>query len=119
MNEGTVISYVVLKEGVPVYAADGVEVGTVASVLAVAQQDIFHGIVLSTPDRALRFVAADQVAVLHEAGVDLRIDSASVALLPAPERGGGVFDAEDPGLAQGWHHWVRTLTGRGDWNRER
>src|SRR6202012_4554370 len=103
----------------PVYGPDGVQVGTVGNVIAAREQDIFHGVVIATPDRAVHFAAAEQIASIHEAGVDLRIDSAAAALLPAPARGAPVYDAEDPGVAKGWHHWVRVATRHGDWNRER
>jgi hypothetical protein len=119
MDEGAPISYEVLGDGVPVYGSDGVQVGTVGSVIAAPEQDVFHGVVISTSDRTVHFVAADQIASIHEQGVDLRIDSAAAALLPAPTHGARVYDAEDPGLAKGWHHWVRVATRHGDWNRER
>ena len=83
VDEGPPIAYSVLNEGVPVYAADGKSVATVDHVVAAAEEDIFHGLVIRTEDGA-RFVAADQVASLHERGVDLGIDAASVSGLPHP-----------------------------------
>jgi len=73
MDEGLPIAYVVLERNVPVYASGGELVGTVDHVVAAREQDIFHGIVIGTGS-GRRFVAADQVASLHEHGVDLRID---------------------------------------------
>ncbi|MHB1539041.1 MAG: PRC-barrel domain-containing protein [Solirubrobacteraceae bacterium] len=119
MDEGRAISYEVLDEGVPVYGSDGVQVGTVGSVIAAREQDIFHGIVIATAEKALHFAEAAEIATIHEGGVDLRIDSSTAALLPPPQHGAPVFDAEDPAVAKGWKHWSRRLTGRGDWNRER
>jgi hypothetical protein len=119
VDEGPAISYEVLEDGVPVYSSDGIEVGVIGNVIAASQQDIFHGVVISTSDRNLRFAAAEHISSIHEAGVDLRIDSAAVALLPTPERGAPAFEAEDPGLAKGWRHWVRLAMRHGDWNRER
>ena len=45
---GAPISYLALEEGTAVFAADGDEVGHVAHVLAVEEEDIFDGIVIST-----------------------------------------------------------------------
>ena len=69
VDEGLPIAYEVLEEGVLVYAADGEQVGTVDHVVAAPELDIFHGIVMKT-GIGPRFVAADQVASLHERGVD-------------------------------------------------
>ncbi len=118
MDEGLPIAYEVLDKGVAVLACDGEQVGTVHHVVAAPEQDIFHGLVISTPGRGLRFVAAEDVASLHERGVDLRIDSAAVQSLPEPGGGAPVYD-EDPGEMKGWHHWAHLLGMRGDWHRER
>jgi hypothetical protein len=42
--------------------------------VAAPEKDIFHGIVMKGQGRQC-FIAADDVALLHERGVDLRIDS--------------------------------------------
>ncbi|HST55396.1 MAG TPA: hypothetical protein VLJ42_05810 [Solirubrobacteraceae bacterium] len=86
MDEGPPIAYGVLERGVPVLAVDGERVGTVEQVVAAPAQDIFHGIVISTPHNGRRFVEAAVVARLHKHGVDLSIDSAAAAELPAPKR---------------------------------
>jgi hypothetical protein len=117
MDEGLPIAYSVLKTGVPVLARDGGEVGTVARVVADEDEDIFHGLVISTPHNGVRFVPAEQVAELHERGVDLKIDRMGVAGLPAPEHSAPVY-TEDP-AGSDWSHWVRKFTGRGDWHHER
>jgi len=117
VDEGLPIAYPVLKSGVPVMARDGGQVGTVARVVAAEEQDIFQGLVISTPHNGARFVPAEQVAALHEHGVDLKIDRMDVAGLPAPEHSAPVY-TEDPTESR-WGHWVHKLTGRGDWRRER
>jgi hypothetical protein len=117
MDEGLPIAYEVLEKGVPVLACDGAQIGTVDHVVAAPEQDIFHGLVISVSGRGPRFVAADEVASLHERGVDLRIDSAAVSSLPEP-RGGAPVYQENPGEATGWRHWVNRLTLRGDWKRK-
>ncbi len=117
MDEGLPIAYQVVEKGIPVLAADGEQVGTVHHVVAAAEQDIFHGLVIAVPGHGQRFVEAADVASLHERGVDLRIDSAGVQSLPEPGGGAPVYD-EDPGEMKGWHHWVHRATMRGDWKRE-
>jgi hypothetical protein len=117
MREGAPIAYTVLERGVPVIASDGQTVGSVDHVVAAPEQDIFHGIVFRSGG-GRHFVGADQVASLHEMGVDLKIDSVAAAALPPPGGGAPVF-TEDPSAPGGWHHWVRRLTGRSDWQRER
>lgn len=95
VDEGPPIAYLLLEDGVPVYAVDGSSVATVDHVVAAAEEDIFHGLVIRTEGGA-RFVAADQVAALHERGVDLRIDAASVTRLPLPHGDAPDLRIKDP-----------------------
>ena len=117
MDEGLPIAYEVLEKAVPVLSSDGEEVGTVHHVVAAPEQDIFHGLVIATPQHGRRFVEAADVESLHEHGVDLRIDSAAAQNLPEPGGGAPVYD-EDPGAMKGWQHWVNLLSMRGDWHRK-
>ena len=113
MDEGLPIAYRVLERGVPVLSGDGDEIGTVDHVVAAVDQDIFHGLVIDAKRLGRRFVPAEDVASLHERGVDLRISAAEVAELPAP--GGAAPEyTEDPSESK-WEHWARKLTGRKDW----
>jgi PRC-barrel domain len=116
MDEGLPIAYEVLEKGVPVLASDGEQIGTVHHVVAATEQDIFHGLVISTEGHGRRFVEAADVESLHERGVDLKIDSAAVGSLPEPGGGAPVYD-EDPGSINTWSHWAHRLTGRKDWHR--
>ena len=116
MDEGFPVAYEVLEKGVPVLASDGEQVGTVHHVVAAPEKDIFHGLVITTA-HGRRFVLAEEVASLHEHGVDLKIDSAAAQSLPEPGGGAPVYD-EDPGEMKGWHHWAHKLGMRGDWHRE-
>lgn len=115
MDEGLPTAYPLLEQGVPVLSSDGEQVGTVHHVVAAEEQDIFHGLVVATTRLGRRFVPAEDVAALHEHGVDLRIDAAEVAALPAPGGGAPVF-SENPGTSR-WSHWTNKLSGRGDWQR--
>ncbi len=121
MDEGLPIAYQVLEPDVAVYASDGELIGTVDHVVAAPDQDIFHGIVVKV-GRERRFVAADQVASLHEFGVDLKIDAPAAASLPQPHGSAPVFRDHEPGAAPGaWRHFVDRLggrAGRDGWTRE-
>jgi hypothetical protein len=110
VDEGLPIAYQVLDEGVPVYASDGEQVGTVDHVVSAPSEHIFHGIVMSAGG-GRRFVAADQVASLHEHGVDLRIDAAAA------------WRDRDPGVKPSrWTHILDLMSGadprRRDWTEE-
>jgi sporulation protein YlmC with PRC-barrel domain len=117
MDEGLPIAYEVLEKGVPVLSSDGEQIGTVHHVVAAPEKDIFHGLVIATPDRGRRFVEGAAVESLHERGVDLKLDSATAQDLPEPGGGAPVYD-EDPGEMKGWHHWMHVAGLRGDWKRE-
>jgi len=107
MDEGLPIAYQVLDEGIAVYASDGEQVGTVDHVVSAPSEDIFHGIVMSAGG-GRRFVAADQVASLHEHGVDLRIDAAAAARFPSrmAARRSGATATRAPSQAAGRISWT-------------
>jgi sporulation protein YlmC with PRC-barrel domain len=118
MDEGLPIAYQVLDKGVPVYSSDGEQIGTVDHVVAAPQEDIFHGVVISA-GHGSRFVPADQVASLHERGVDLSIDAAAVATLPAPGGSAPAWRVHEPGVKPSrWSHLVDMVTGAGAHKRE-
>jgi hypothetical protein len=123
VDEGLPIAYQVLDENVPVYAVDGVLVGTVDHVVAAPALDIFHGIVIRDGSTQ-RFVDADQVASLHERGVDLRIDATAAAALPAPHGAAPAWRDHDPGVKPSrWTHLADLLSGRDphrrDWTEDK
>jgi hypothetical protein len=122
VDEGHPIAYEVLDEGVSVYTSDGEQVGTVEHVISAPAEDIFHGIVLRA-EGGRRFVAADQVASLHEHGVDLRIDAAATAALPEPEGGAVALRLREPGVKPSrWTHILDRVSGKDsrqrDWTEE-
>jgi hypothetical protein len=117
MDEGLPVAYQMLDKGVPVFASDGEQVGTVAAVLAAPEEDVFHGLLVSTSAQGTRFVEAASIASLHEHGVDLRIDASAAHSLPPPEHRAPVYD-ENPANQGRWQHWAHRLTGRSDWHRE-
>jgi hypothetical protein len=122
VDEGLPIAYEVLEQGVPVYASGGEQVGTVDHVICAPAEDIFHGIVIRA-EGGRRFVAADQVASLHEHGVDLRIDAAAAAALPEPHGGAPDLRFREPGVKPSrWTHLLDRLSGKDsrqrDWTEE-
>jgi hypothetical protein len=109
VDEGLPIAYVVLDEGVPVYAIDGDPVGTVDHIVAAVDLDIFHGIVVRI-EGTQRFVVPGQVASLHERGVDLSISSVAVAELPlAADAAPKARDGDNPSP---WASLVGWVSGR-------
>ena len=112
VDEGLPIAYEVLESGVPVYASGGEQVGTVDHVVAAPEEDIFNGLVIrvgGTP----RFIPADEVASLHERGVDLRIDATAAAALEPPHGGAPAWREREPGVKPGrWQHFVDLVTGK-------
>jgi sporulation protein YlmC with PRC-barrel domain len=112
MDEGLPVAYEVLESGVPVFASGGEQVGTVGHVVAAEEEDIFHGIVLRGEDGE-RFVPADQVAALHERGVDLRIDAAAAAALPEPHGGVPAWRDAEPGVKPSpWQKFLDLVAGK-------
>ncbi|HZU59931.1 MAG TPA: hypothetical protein VE983_03155 [Solirubrobacteraceae bacterium] len=118
MDEGFAISYEVLDKGVPVFSQDGQQVGTVDHVVAAESLDIFHGLVIRTPGGP-RFVAADEVASLHERGVDLAITAEAAGELPVPHGAAPAEQVREPGVRPSrWHEFVDMLSGKPRHQRE-
>ena len=118
MDEGLPTAYQMLDAGVPVFASDGEQVGTVGAVLSAPEEDVFHGLLINTQAHGTRFLEAASIAAIHERGVDLRIDGEAARSLPAPEHSAPIY-GEDPERQQRWRHWVHIITGRSDWDHER
>lgn len=96
MDEGAPISYEALEPGTPVYSSDGQQIGTVAHVLAVEDEDVFDGIVIAEPvAKGHRFADADVVGPIHERAVYLTLDAGACEQLPEPTANPAVM-REDP-----------------------
>jgi hypothetical protein len=80
MDYGSPISYMVLDAGTPVVCNQGYLVGHVRQVLAVAEKDIFDGILIDADGP--RFVDAYQVDYIYERAVVLAMAHTEVAQLP-------------------------------------
>jgi hypothetical protein len=85
MDEGLPSSWAALQPGTAVFASDASVVGSVKEVLAVPEDDIFEGVIVST-HHGDRFVDAELIDSIHERGMDLKIDGAAAAAnLPEPK----------------------------------
>jgi hypothetical protein len=84
VSDEQAISYLALRPGTPVFAADGVQVGTVVRVLDNVREHIFDGIDISTPDHGMRFIDAPEVGRITQARVELTIGAGEVAQQPPP-----------------------------------
>ena len=92
-DEGHPIHYSALERGTPVYASDGVEVGTVQQVVDNYREHILDGIVIRTPEGEVRFVDGPEVERTFERAVRLNITSEEASELPPPDPGAGAFRA--------------------------
>jgi hypothetical protein len=80
------VSWLVVEPGWRVVASDGEEVGTVARVLGDAEEDIFHGIEVSTGVLApRRFVEASLIADIVEGEVRLSVPRTVFETLPTEQ----------------------------------
>lgn len=95
-------SYLVLKDGTPVYDRSGSTVGTVAHVLADDAQDVFHGLIVKTGD-GHRFAGGDEVDGIYAHGV---IVAKPADQLPEPSEDAAARTAGDDksatGLRRAW-----------------
>jgi sporulation protein YlmC with PRC-barrel domain len=77
---GPLVSYLVLREGTPVYDRRGKRIGVVEEIVADTALDIFDGLVIHTeplPGRHL-FASVEEIAELHERGVLLSVERGSL-----------------------------------------
>lgn len=83
---GKPISYLVVQPGLPVYGANGLEIGRVTHVLAAESEDIFEGFVigLGQDEAELRFVDRDDIVQINERGVLVAFPSTDAARLHVP-----------------------------------
>jgi DNA uptake protein ComE-like DNA-binding protein len=83
MDEGPT-SYLLLAKDTPVFGSDGGVAGKVKEVLCDPGDDIFDGLVLTTP-LGDRYLEAEQVIAIHERGVDIALSAAHALQLPLPQ----------------------------------
>jgi uncharacterized protein YrrD len=97
VDVGQPISYQALAKGTPVYSSDGEKIGAVGHVLAVEDEDVFDGIVISEHvfSGGHRFADADEIAHIGEHGVILKLDREQCRALPEPSPNPAVM-RDDP-----------------------
>jgi hypothetical protein len=102
------VAYTVLPDGVRVYDRNRVIVGEVEHVLADEGQDIFHGLIVHTPD-GYRFAHREQIAELHREGVLLSVPGTALreprADPVAAEAGRPISQQLQEGLRRAWE-WM-------------
>ena len=101
MSTGEPASYLTLREGTPVLASDGEQIGVVAHVLADADADIFDGIVIDARGGGHRFVDAPEVARIEARGVTLTVDAAAVDGMPEPSENPAELSADADDTSHG------------------
>jgi uncharacterized protein YrrD len=117
-DNGLPISYEVLDPGTPVYSSDGQKIGEVTHVLAVAEEDVFDGIVIDEREGpgGHRFADADDVDSIHEHAVTLKLDAAACRELPEPSENPGVMKDDPaegaPGLSDKLHRAWNLISGK-------
>ena len=79
-DDGQQIGYKALPRGVPVFTADGAQLGTVYRVQDNAREHIFDGIVVKTADGKV-FVDAPEVERIAEKRVTLNISSRQTEMI--------------------------------------
>lgn len=99
---GEPVAYLVLREGVPVFAPGGDAIGTVEHVLADEPEDVFHGLLITTPDGP-RFAPGAQVAGLYERGAVLTVPADRLS----PPSAGLPEGRRDSGLKRAWDWLVQ------------
>jgi hypothetical protein len=108
-------SYLALGKRTPVYGSDGDFIGVVKKVECDRKNDIFDGLLVSTP-AGDRYLIAEQVAAVHEHGVEARITSREALGLPDVK---GAPTVPSEGLGQepdSWadhRHWLAARFGVG------
>jgi hypothetical protein len=100
-DDGHQIGYKALPRGVPVFTADGIEIGTVHTVQDNAREHIFDGIVISTK-AGRRFVDAPEVGRITDRRVTLTIDADEAQNLPEHRGFRGVLETHAKRTGRRW-----------------
>ena len=96
MDVGPLVSYLILREGTPVYDRHGKRIGVVEEIRGDTVLDVFDGLIIHTeplPGRHL-YASADQIAELHERGVLLSVERAALRQPQRTHAGEGERAAE-------------------------
>jgi hypothetical protein len=96
---GAPASYLTLTADTPVYASDGVRLGSIKHVLGDIESDVFNGLVIAARG-AERYVAAQRVRDVYERAVVLAMTADEAQDLPGPP-------AVPPVIAVAREDWTR------------
>jgi hypothetical protein len=91
VDDGQAIHYSAVPRGTPVYASDGVQIGTVDRVLDNYREHILDGFLVRVSGQGVRFVDAPEVVRTAERGVTITLASDQVESLPPPPDGAATF----------------------------
>jgi hypothetical protein len=114
-DPGQPIAYQALASGTPVHDREGLKVGEVRSVLAVEEEDVFDGLVITTA-HGTRFIDAPDIVHIAERRVDLKLTGAEVARQPEHEEGTPTYSLE--ASSGRWQDLWRRITLRRLWKRD-
>ncbi|HEY3522673.1 MAG TPA: PRC-barrel domain-containing protein [Candidatus Limnocylindrales bacterium] len=78
----TEVSWRVADPGTPIYASDGVRVGTLRQVAADDNEDIFHGLVIDRERGPAALVPRDAVVAIESDRIEVGLDPGAVDRLP-------------------------------------
>jgi hypothetical protein len=99
VEAGGPASYLTLTEGTAVQSRDGAAVGEVRRILADAEEDIFDGLIVATPEGD-RFVDAERVDSIAERLVVLSLSADEARALPEPSLNPATMDVSPEDVAE-------------------
>jgi hypothetical protein len=106
------VSWLLIRPGWRVEAADGSEAGRVDEVTGDSNADIFNGLAITVHRLgARRYVPAEQVAEIVDQTVRLTLDHAGIEQLPAFKEPAEAIEVSSEG-ASWWTRVTSWLTGR-------
>jgi hypothetical protein len=116
MDEGLPEAWEALEPGTAVFASDGTELGTVKEVVGDQREDIFEGLIAHT-HYGERFVSWEQIASIHERGVDLKLDASATAALPPPSTAPAAMEVGVDDVSEKSGAYKRDIWWKRFWNR--
>ena len=101
------VSWLQIEQGWQVVTSDGQVLGTVSQVAGTKGEDIFDGLAVEVANGAVVYVPGEQVGLIYQGRVTLRIDSTAAAALgpyaAAPPQ--TIVHPSGPSLAQRAGRW--------------
>jgi hypothetical protein len=110
------ISYRGVAPGTPLRSSTGQEFGRLEQVLEIPAEDLFDGVIATTPE-GRRFVDRDQIEAITTRYITCNLDDEAVKALPPPSNS-PMYRAK-PGPVTGLGGWLNRWLGRGKWEQDR